>query len=490
MCIRDRFFIAYYWKQGLKLDYWRPLIGGAYQEMMDEKNHGDCAYLPKEIIRTDPNKKAIMSSIFGRASLLLVNHSLIEEMYKKETTYYEKDPLFTYNFQRVMGNGIIFVTTDRWKLHRRILSEAFEFSNIRKMQPIIAEAIFDHFDEIERERRLSKVHIMEEFQKITGDIVLKSFFGSDFSKRTLLGKPMTKFLASFIEAVSLQMVRNPLSLIFGPQILNYNLTANDRLVTRDLEALRSLAREVINQRRKESNSAYSKGEDRSDLLDFILQHNEKNKEDQLTDAEIIDQFIILFIAGMDTTGHLLGLSIYYLWKHPEYLDKIMNEAKANGINFSSISIDSLAPLKLLDAFLKEVLRFGTPTLYQLPRRAKETHKLGELTILKGTMVTAALNTIGFNELYFDQPFEFRPERFLDEGRSEKKNKYPFAYIPFSAGARNCIGKYLALIEAKTILLTFLNRYSFKFSNPDFKLKMGRRFLYEPADPILIDLAKQ
>eukprot|EP01017_Pseudomicrothorax_dubius_P044995 TRINITY_DN7700_c0_g2_i1.p1 TRINITY_DN7700_c0_g2~~TRINITY_DN7700_c0_g2_i1.p1 ORF type:complete len:299 (+),score=72.10 TRINITY_DN7700_c0_g2_i1:66-962(+) len=268
--IREWLFIAFYWKQGLKLDFWRPIFGSAFQEMMDERKHGDCAHFQKEIVRKDPKKKAIMSNIFGRAYLIILDHNLIEQFYKKETTHYEKDPLFTYNFKRVMANGILFVSSDRWRLHRRVLSNAFEFSNIKKMQPIIAEAIFDHFDEMEREGRLSKVHIMDEFQKITGDIVLKSFFGSDFSKRTLFGKPMTKFLALFIEAVSLQMIRNPLSLIFGPQILNYNLTANDRLVTRDLEALRSLAREVINQRRKESNSAYSKGEDRSDLLDFIL----------------------------------------------------------------------------------------------------------------------------------------------------------------------------------------------------------------------------
>eukprot|EP01017_Pseudomicrothorax_dubius_P001833 TRINITY_DN0_c6735_g1_i1.p1 TRINITY_DN0_c6735_g1~~TRINITY_DN0_c6735_g1_i1.p1 ORF type:complete len:120 (-),score=18.18 TRINITY_DN0_c6735_g1_i1:50-409(-) len=109
-----------------------------------------------------------------------------------------------------------------------------------------------------------------------------------------------------------------------------------------------------------------------------------------------------------------------------------------------------------------------------------------ITILKGTKVNVALNTIGFNELYFDQPYEFRPERFLNDNE-DKSPKLPFAYIPFSAGPRHCIGKYLAMIEAKSILLTFLNTFSFKMTNPDYKLRMGYRFLYEPIDPVEIDL---
>eukprot|EP01017_Pseudomicrothorax_dubius_P042126 TRINITY_DN6831_c0_g4_i2.p1 TRINITY_DN6831_c0_g4~~TRINITY_DN6831_c0_g4_i2.p1 ORF type:complete len:209 (-),score=35.01 TRINITY_DN6831_c0_g4_i2:42-668(-) len=199
--------------------------------------------------------------------------------------------------------------------------------------------------------------------------------------------------------------------------------------------------------------------------------------------------ITVFVAGMDTTGHMLAYAVYILVRFPEHAVKIMNEATANGINFDCIRIDELTPLKFLDAFLKEVLRFCTPTLSMLIRRAEKTHKLGDLTILKGTTVNVNFNAIGFNELYFDQPYEFRPERFLEENAA-KRSKYPYSYIPFSAGARNCIGKYLAFIEAKTILLTFLKRYSFKFSDPNYKLTFTRRFLYEPADPIRLDLTKR
>eukprot|EP01017_Pseudomicrothorax_dubius_P030115 TRINITY_DN3722_c0_g1_i3.p1 TRINITY_DN3722_c0_g1~~TRINITY_DN3722_c0_g1_i3.p1 ORF type:complete len:431 (+),score=76.41 TRINITY_DN3722_c0_g1_i3:320-1612(+) len=430
-----------------------------------------------------------MSNALGRASLMLTDHSLIEEFYKMVHINYEKDTFLTYNFKMMMGNGVFLLENARWKLHRRILSEAFEFTNLRKMQPIIKEAILDHFTEMEREGRMSNVHILQEFQKITGDIVLKTFFGSDFSKRKINGKTVTQYLSDLGEAMNLQLVRNPLTFFFGPQILKLNLTQNDRRVSRETEELRVIAREVINQRRHEQQTAYTKDEARKDFLDFLLEHNSRNPEDQLSDAEIIDNMITLFTGGMDTTAHLLTTSMYYLLKYPETAAKIMNEAKSNGINFDHITIDGLASLKYLDAFLKEVLRNSAPILSLLPRRAKTTHKLGDLTILKGTIVNVSFNVAGFNETFYDQPYEFRPERFLEEN-VQRKTRYPYSFLYFSAGARNCIGKYLAFIEAKTILLTFLKRYSFKFSNPDYKLKFGIRFLYEPVDPILLDLVKQ
>eukprot|EP01017_Pseudomicrothorax_dubius_P038627 TRINITY_DN5821_c0_g1_i4.p1 TRINITY_DN5821_c0_g1~~TRINITY_DN5821_c0_g1_i4.p1 ORF type:complete len:176 (-),score=32.97 TRINITY_DN5821_c0_g1_i4:64-591(-) len=169
-------------------------------------------------------------------------------------------------------------------------------------------------------------------------------------------------------------------------------------------------------------------------------------------------------------------------------DRIMEEASKNNFNFDHITIDSLGSLKLLDAFLKEVLRWGTPAVQLLPREAKVTHMLGDIKVLKGTIVNVAVHGIGFSELHFNQPYEFQPERFM-EGQNEKLSRSPFAFIPFSAGPRHCIGKYLATIEAKSILLTFLKRFSFKMTNPDYKLRMGIRFLYEPIDPVKIDLVQ-
>eukprot|EP01017_Pseudomicrothorax_dubius_P039700 TRINITY_DN611_c0_g1_i1.p1 TRINITY_DN611_c0_g1~~TRINITY_DN611_c0_g1_i1.p1 ORF type:complete len:273 (-),score=60.24 TRINITY_DN611_c0_g1_i1:126-944(-) len=270
--------------------------------------------------------------------------------------------------------------------------------------------------------------------------------------------------------------------------MKLNLTANDRRVNRDTEIIRKIAREVITQRRTEQKLAYIKDEDRKDLLDFILEHNKNNPEDKLSDEEIIDNFTTFFIGGLDSTAQFVSYALYVLSKHPEYLTRIMNEATANGVNFDNIKIDDLGSLKFLDSFLKETLRYYTPVPNMVPRRATNTHNLGDLTILKGTVVGIAVNSIAYNEKYFPQPYEFRPERFIED-ISEQKTRYPFTYLIFSAGARNCIGKHLAFLEAKTIILLFIKRYSFKLSDPDYKLKLGIRFNYVPVEPVHFDLIK-
>eukprot|EP01017_Pseudomicrothorax_dubius_P015683 TRINITY_DN1796_c0_g2_i1.p1 TRINITY_DN1796_c0_g2~~TRINITY_DN1796_c0_g2_i1.p1 ORF type:complete len:370 (-),score=63.81 TRINITY_DN1796_c0_g2_i1:85-1194(-) len=314
--IREWIYIFFYLKQGLKLDYYLPLVGGMLLGKQHQAKYGDVNYWTKSLIRENPKKRVLMSTSFGNVSLLLLEHNLVEEFYKN-TNMYEKDRFVMYNFLRAFGNGILFMEGDRWKLHRRILSDAINFENLKKMTPIVMEAIKEHFDEMTQQKRLNKVGIMNEFQKITGDIVLKAFFGSTFSKEIFYGKPLTIFLANYFEDVTTQPLRNPLTFLIGPQIIDYNLTANDRRVNGQTKALKDLARKTIEKRRKEAEGAYSKGEDRKDLLDFILNYNAKNKDDPLSDEEIIDTFITVFLAGMDTTSHLLGLAVYYLWKYPE-----------------------------------------------------------------------------------------------------------------------------------------------------------------------------
>eukprot|EP01017_Pseudomicrothorax_dubius_P006629 TRINITY_DN11932_c0_g1_i3.p1 TRINITY_DN11932_c0_g1~~TRINITY_DN11932_c0_g1_i3.p1 ORF type:complete len:360 (+),score=66.03 TRINITY_DN11932_c0_g1_i3:142-1221(+) len=323
--IREWFHILYYMRQGIKLDYYLPLFGTVFLSKRNEIKHGDAEYFLKNIVRKDPKQRATILTGFGKVGLVLLEHKLIEEFYKNANLY-QKDKFFTYNVVRAYGNGILFMEGNRWKLHRRILSDAFSFDNLKKMTPIVNEAIKDHFAEMKDQKRLSKVGIMNEFQKITGDIVLKAFFGSTFSKEIFCGKPLTLFLTDYLQDLFKQSLSNPLSFIVGPQVVTYNLTANDRRMNAHTAALKDLARKTIENRRKEISAAYVKDDSRKDLLDFILSYNEKNKEEPLSDDEIIDTFITLFLTGMDTTGHLLGLSIYYLCKYPEYIARIMDEA--------------------------------------------------------------------------------------------------------------------------------------------------------------------
>jgi len=85
--------------------------------------------------------------------------------------------------------------------------------------------------------------------------------------------------------------------------------------------------------------------------------------------------------------------------------------------------------------------------------------------------------------FFDEPEKFKPERWFNKDRLTD----PFAFIPFSAGAHNCIGQHLAIIESKIIMAEFLLRFNYKIPD-EYQLRMGMNFLYEPTDPLVANLS--
>ena len=150
----------------------------------------------------------------------------------------------------------------------------------------------------------------------------------------------------------------------------------------------------------------------------------------------------------------------------------------------NVTAETLGKMDMLHAVLKETLRFYTPAPFTFPRVAIKDHMLGDLHIKKGVNVRPDFMPMFFDDKYFDNPTQFNPSRWM--GNQEKKID-SYAFIPFSAGQRNCIGQHLAIIESKVIISEFLNRFTFKIKE-DYQLKMSMGFLYEPADEMKLQLS--
>lgn len=133
---------------------------------------------------------------------------------------------------------------------------------------------------------------------------------------------------------------------------------------------------------------------------------------------------------MDTTGHLCGMSIYFLTVYPEVKAKVLKELKEN----KDYSQKALLNLPYFNAFIQEVQRFYGPGGQIFNRVALQDHYLKDIFIPKGTLVKPVPVAVHRNPKYWDDPQEFRPERWLN-----KTSTIPFSFIPFNAGPRNCIG---------------------------------------------------
>ena len=217
---------------------------------------------------------------------------------------------------------------------------------------------------------------------------------------------------------------------------------------------------------------------------WLKTQSSENPELRFSDEDIVDEFATFFVAGMDTTAHVIDMIFYNLCQHPQYRPSLEKEIAEIYNASETKTTEMLQKMDVLHSMMKETLRMYSPAPFISLRNAIEDNKILDLNIKKGDRVDADLFAIFFDEKIFTNPTEFNPERWRDPNF-----KYdPYAFVPFSAGARNCIGQHLAVIEAKVIISEFMNRFDFKMKD-GYKLKMTFRLVYEPEEHILLDLTR-
>jgi len=131
----------------------------------------------------------------------------------------------------------------------------------------------------------------------------------------------------------------------------------------------------------------------------------------------------------------------------------------------------------------------TPLPQLAHRVVQKDFMLGDIHIKKGTVLSPALLCNNFDERYHENPDVFDPTRFLDPNSRTSKTtaKDPYVFAPFSMGPRNCLGKTLAMFEGKIILALLEKNFTYKLSDPNYKLRMQQTFLFEPSEDISYDL---
>jgi len=473
--------LHFYKKQGIPMTY-RFGIGYFATNLLDVKRKGDFYYSWKEFGRRRPVAPAFGGNLANLAHVTLVDPAIIKAFYINHDKYYTKNQMWSSVWKKVFEHGLLLTEGKEWKRHRRLISGAFHHEFLRDMVPDVVQ-ICDKMLEDLKTKSLENVNIMHEFQAITGELIGRLFFGEEFSKYKLRGIPVAHFLADLIARMSAENFSLSV-LMFGSRFLDLGLTKTHRGILSDTKLFRDFSTEVIERKFAEvSLDPKTAKETRKNIIDVLLAQRAENPNDQLSNDEILEEFVTFFSAGMDTTGHTITLATYYLHQNPQYRERLMQEVKENFTDISTITMETLYKCDLATAFMKEVLRFQHPAGAIFDRIAGEDHKLGNLKIKKGTSVNIGYVANNFNPDYHDNVDTFDPDRWLTASKTkESTSKDPYIYIPFSAGSRNCIGQHFAMIQARVIFCLFLKKYDF-YLRPDYKLAMTLRFLYEPVEDI-------
>ncbi|KAJ9574332.1 hypothetical protein L9F63_026022 [Diploptera punctata] len=212
------------------------------------------------------------------------------------------------------------------------------------------------------------------------------------------------------------------------------------------------------------------------FLDLLLECSENGGN--LTDEEIREEVDTFMFEGHDTTSVAICWTLYHISNHPDCQEKIYEELQSIlGDSDRSPTIMELNEMKYLERVIKESLRVH-PSVPLIGRILKQDVQIDGYTLPEGLILTTIIPSIHHDEETFPDPEEFNPDNFLPERVAAR---HPYAYIPFSAGPRNCIGQKFAILEEKMILSYIIRRYKLHSSGieslpgPDIILRSQNGF---------------
>ncbi|GFS55307.1 cytochrome P450 3A21 [Trichonephila inaurata madagascariensis] len=408
----------------------------------------------------------------GNRPLLSVGDlKLVREILVKEF------PSFANRRETHSGNVVVdsilpVLKGEDWKRVRSIVSPTFTTGKIRRMVSIVkdcSQTLVKNFQNITETGK--SFNVREIYGAFTMDVIASSAFSTKLDSHN---DPQNKFvqvakkgfstnfsfrfalyqvIPGVMRALGIPMiVLSQISFSQGCQDFRSWKKGKEQKQTRNdfLQLLMDTAQEVA-QEQKWDNAGIQDditsnyGQDES-----THQTGKSIANRKLSLEELVGQCVIFFLAGYDTTASTLSFASYLLALNPGIQDKLYNELReVLQKHKGELTYEALQDMKYLDNVISETLRLYPPAT-RLERLAETNCKLGDsgITIPKGMIISIPNYALHQDPKLFPNPDKFDPDRFTAEERAKRD---PYAYLPFGAGPRNCVGMRFALMEIKICL---------------------------------------
>ena len=372
---------------------------------------------------------------FGPFPAILFNkpehvHSiLVEHAYD-----FDKGVAIHRTFRPTIGDGVFSSEGDFHRHQRKLMAPSFQPRHIASYATIMG-----HYAEQIQQTWIdgSVIDVNRQMTNVTMSIIGKALFDADvFTETDELGAAMT---------ITNEYVSHTLSTLFPPPY-SWPLPRNRR-THKAVQVLRNRISRFIDERR-------SHPAERNDFLSILLQARDEDGK-PMSDEQLMAECLTLFGAGHETTATALSWAWYLLCQHSENCQKVQREVDSV-LQGRTPTYADLARLPYCLQVFKEALRLYPPA-YAMSRRAIRDVEIDGYRVPKNWIVLLAPYTLHRREEYFPEPEKFAPERFTPE----KEKQLPrYAYMPFGAGPRICIGLHFAMMEGHLLLATIAQRVGF------------------------------
>ncbi|MEC5171783.1 cytochrome P450 [Chryseobacterium nepalense] len=365
-----------------------------------------------------------------------------EYILKQNHKNYFKSEIQSVTLGKYLGKGLLTNNGKDWLKQRRLIQPGFSKAKISSLVSIMEEEIDSAFSSFEKE---PEIDLYDVFHTLAFNIVAKTLFSSDIDEEKVkeLGKIITE-----VQEVFAKEVRIPLY----TQVLNI-LGITDKNIRKSKQA-KHIIQSVLEKRRNSD-------EEKNDLLDMLIHARYEDTQLPMSDEQLVDEMLILFIAGHETTANALSFIFFEISQNPETEKKLRQEIRKEGENV--FTTENLMKKSFTINIIKEAMRLHSPA-WAIDRQALEDDSFKDYSWKKGTLIILYITGLHRNPKYWSDPNSFIPERFDDE------NAKNFAYYPFGAGPRLCIGEHFAMMEMALIVRKFYKNYSFISYQKDLEKK--------------------
>ncbi|WP_255264055.1 cytochrome P450 [Peribacillus butanolivorans] len=345
----------------------------------------------------------------------------------------------------VGDEGLLTSEKDVHRRQRRLIQPSFKRSHISNYAQDMIDITMDYIStwENEKERIITK-----DMMNIALGIISKTMFSMDFKDGyDVVGEPMEAALR-----ISVKRMRTLLQLpLWVP-------TKSNREYKKAIQRLDKVIYSIIEKRREDA-------ERHEDMLGILMEARDDEDGLGMSNQQVRDELMTIFIAGHETTANALSWAIYFLSQNPEVETKLFNEID-RVIGNRTPTPDDFMKLTYTQNIIRESLRIYPP-VYIISREAEEDVEIGGHHFKKGDMFLLSPYVMQHKPEYFDNPDSFIPERFEN---NYLKTLPTYAYFPFSGGPRVCIGNHFALMEAVLVLACIAQRYRIRLAPDHHEVK--------------------
>lgn len=370
--------------------------------------------------------------VFGAPWFVLNHPAEIEEVFVKQNKAMGRDGYIVI-LRRALGMGLLTNEGESWKRQRKLMAGAFTPKRIASYGDTMVEVTKRELGSWRGGETLS---LHDEMSRITMEIVAAVLFG------TSVGPEGVDVVRHSMEVLNEYFANSPEAMLKLPAWVP---TPLNRRVSRAVADLDALVFEIIAERRQS-------GELRNDLLGTLLAAQDDDGSG-MTDQQLRDEAITLFLAGHETTALLLAHTFYFLSKQPGVERQLRAEIEQVLEGRTPTAAD-VSRLPYAERVLKESMRL-LPPAWTTGREALEDVDINGVHIPKGAQILISQWVVQRDPRFFPNPEGFDPDRWLPE-RAKSIPRY--AYFPFGGGPRVCIGNHFALMEATLVMAAIMQRF--------------------------------